>query len=309
MRLVFMGTPEFSVPSLERLASTPHEIAAIVTRPDVPKGRGRSIQPPPAKVAAERLGLPVHQVETLRDEASLDLVRSFAPDLIVVVAFRIVPPEMLAIPRFGAVNVHASLLPKYRGAAPIQRAIIEGEERTGVTVFLLEPTVDTGGILRQRAVDIGPDETFGELYSRLSQIGAEEIIGAVNDIAAGTAHPLRQDDTEATPAPKLRREDGRIDWTLPTERIRNLVRGTNPEPGAYAYRMGEPFGVLRVDRAEDAPAGAPGEAVMVDPRRGIAVAAADGAVWLTTVKPAGKKPMDGAAWVRGARPERGELFG
>jgi len=308
MQLLFMGTPEFSVPTLDRLARGPHTIVEVITRPDAPQGRGRALQPPAVKLAAERLGLPVRQVESLRDETTISHVTSLAPDLIVVVAFRILPAEMLRIPHLGAINLHAALLPKYRGPAPIQRAIMDGEDTTGVTVFFLEPTVDTGGILRQRAVAIGRDETYGELSARLSEIGAEEIAAAVDDIAAGRARPVRQNEAHATSAPKLRKEDARIDWRLPAGRIRDLMRGTTPEPGAHAFWQGAPFPILRVDPASDAPAGAPGTIVIADPKRGVAVATGDGALWLTTVQPPGRRPMEGAAWARGARPQPGDRF-
>jgi len=303
-----MGTPDFSVPSLERLAASGHTLAGVITKPDAPRGRGRRLESSPVKLAAERLRIPCWQPESLRDEATRALFASLEPDLIVVVAFRILPPEVLAIPRLGAVNLHASLLPKYRGAAPVQWALINGETRTGVTVFQLEPTVDTGRIIRQREVEIGPDETYGELSTRLSTIGAEELAAAVEDLAEGRAHPLPQDETEATHAPKLVREDGKVHWTHSSRQIRNRVRGTTPAPGAYALLKGEPFGIRRADFADDVRRGKPGEIVVADPKRGVAVATGDGALWLTVVQPPGKRPMEGAAWVRGARPQVGQTF-
>ena len=310
LRIVFMGTPEFSVPSLEKLASGGHHVVAVVTKPDKPAGRGRAIQPPPVKRAAERLGLPVIQPPSLRDTDTHSRLEALQPDLFVVVAFRVLPEELLRIPRLGAINLHASLLPKYRGAAPIQRALINGERETGVTVFLLEPTVDTGRILRQRPIAIGDDETCGELAARLSVTGAEELAAAVDDLARGTAVMISQDDAEATTAPKLTKEDGRIRWNERAEAIRNRVRALNPSPGAYALWKGQPFGILRA-AVEEAPAPgdeAPGTILQADDRHGVRVATGDGILRLDIVQPAGRRPMEGAAWVRGAHPQKGERF-
>ncbi len=311
MRLVFMGTPDFSVPALRGLAASRHEIVEVVTRPDVRTGRGRKLAPPPVKSVADELGIPATQIDDLRSDSLIAHLEALRPDVIVVVAFRILPERILAVPRFGAINLHASLLPKYRGAAPINWAIIRGEDRTGVTVFRLLPTVDTGDVIRQRETAIGSDETFGELYERLSVIGAEEVAEALDEIAAGTARPRSQGDSLATSAPKLVKTDARIDWSSPSESIRNLVRGTTPSPGAHTTWDGSAFGVLRVDHAEEhirAPDSVPGAIVATDPTRGPAVMTGDGAVWLTAVKPPGKRPMDGASWQRGARPSVGSRF-
>ncbi len=310
LRIVFMGTPEFSVPSLEKLASGRHHVVAVVTKPDKPAGRGRAIQPPPVKRAAERLGLPVLQFLSLKDTETRSQLQALRPDLFVVVAFRVLPAELLRIPRLGAINLHASLLPKYRGAAPIQRALINGERETGVTIFLLEPTVDTGRILRQRRVAVGSDETFGELAVRLSAVGAEELAAAVDDIARGASVMVPQNEAEATTAPKLTKEDGRIRWDERAEAIRNRVRALSPSPGAYALWKGQPFGILRA-AAEGAPApgdAAPGTILQADDRHGVRVATGDGILRLDIVQPAGKRPMEGAAWVRGAHPRKGERF-
>jgi methionyl-tRNA formyltransferase len=308
LRIVFMGTPDFAVSSLEVLAGGQHEVVAVVTRPDAPRGRGRKLTAPPVKAAALNLGLPVIQPESLREPAFLDELRVFAPDIIVVVAFRLLPPELLAIPRIGCINLHGSLLPRYRGAAPIQWAVINGDTVTGVTVFLLDPTVDTGRILRQKSVDIGENETAGELFDRLCPIGATEVALAVDGLARGAITPISQDDSLATSARKLTKDDGRIDWSQTSTDIRNLVRGTNPAPGAHTFLDGQPFGIGRVDIAVDIPGGSPGELVLIDQKRGVAVATGDGALWLTEVKPPGKRAMPGADWVRGARPEVGLQF-
>jgi methionyl-tRNA formyltransferase len=305
-----MGTPEFSVPCLQRIAAGRHTIAAVVTKPDTPAGRGRILTAPPIKEAASHLGIPVLQPVSLRDDAAIAQIRALNPDIVVVVAFRILPPEILAIPRLGSANLHGSLLPKYRGAAPIQRALINGERESGVTVFLLEPTIDTGMILRRHAVEIGENETYGDLATRLAAIGAEELAAAIDEIAAGTARAIRQDDAEATLAPKLTKEDGRIDWNAASVAIRNRVRGVTPSPGAFTLWRGHQLGVHRVSSELDSVwRGTPGTLLAADPKRGALVATGDGAVWLETVQPPGKRPMEGAVWVRGARLELAEQFG
>jgi len=303
-----MGTPEFGVPTLNRLAASRHRLVGVITKPDARKGRGRRLEPPPVRLAAEGLGLPCWQPESLGDDETIRLLTSLEPDLIVVVAFRIMPPEVLKIPKIGAINLHASLLPSYRGPAPIQWALINGEATTGLTVFLLEPTVDTGKIIRQREVPIGADETYGELSARLSMLGAGEVLQAAHDLADGAVEAIPQDDSLATRAPKLRREDGLIDWSRPSVAIRNRVRGVTPSPGAYTHWRGQPLGILRVDLVENPPGGKPGEILISDQKRGVAVRTWDGALWLALVQPAGKRPMDGAAWGRGARPLVGEAL-
>lgn len=311
MRIVFMGTPEFSVPTLEQLCESPHDIVGVITRPDQPRGRGRRMEPPAVKVAANSLQLPVWQTDDLKATSTREHIASLHPDLIVVVAFRILPPEILDIPRFGSINLHASLLPKYRGAAPINWALINGENETGVSVFFLEPRVDTGKIIRQKTVSIGHDETYGELYDRLKLIGVDEVVRAVDDIAEGRAAGTPQDERLASAARRLTRDDARIGWSQPSERIRNLVRGTTPTPGAWTTLGDSRFGICRIDIADDDDWDTdvePGTVVFADPKRGIVVRTGDGVVWLSVVHPSGKKPMSGDAWLRGARIAAGTRF-
>ena len=307
LRVVFMGTPDFAVPSLERLAGSGHELRAVVTRPDRPAGRGQRLTPPPVKVAAQRLGLPVLQPETLQDPDFLARLRAADADLFAVVAFLILPRAVLEIPKWGSANVHPSLLPKYRGAAPIQWAVIRGEQETGVSIFRLNPRVDAGDILVQRRVSIGPDETYGELYERLKILGAEALVEAMDALAGGDATPVPQGDEGATRAPKLEKEDARIDWTQDAEQVRNLIRGTNPMPGAFTELRGQ---ILKLHRAEVAEgSGAPGEVTAADPKSGLVVAAGTGALRLLEVQPSGKRKMDGAAFVRGHQVAVGERLG
>jgi methionyl-tRNA formyltransferase len=307
MRLVFMGTPDFAVPTLDRLARSDHEIAGVVTRPDTSRGRGRRLASPEVKVAAEALGFPILQPDSLRDEAFQDELRSLGADLFVVVAFLILPRSVLKIPPRGSINLHPSLLPKYRGAAPIQWAVINGENSTGLTTFLLKPMVDAGDILIQRAVTIGPDETAGELYERLKIDGADVVCETVDGFESGSLTPRPQDDVVSTPAPKLTKESGRIDWSRSADEIRNLVRGTNPFPGAFT-EWGS--GILKIHRVSLTDgAGSAGQVLEANSREGFVIAAGEGALRLDSIQPQGKKAMDGVSFLLGNSVDVGEQFG
>ena len=307
MRLVFMGTPDFAVPTLERLARSDHEIVGVVTRPDKPRGRGRRMASPEVKVAAEGLSLPVLQPDSLRDEAFHDDLRSLDADLFVVVAFLILPRSLLKIPPRGSINLHPSILPKYRGAAPIQWAVINGESSTGLTTFQLKPKVDAGDVLMQRTVPIGPDETAGELTERLKIGGAELGCETVDGFASGSLTPRPQDDAVTTPAPKLTKETGRIDWSRSAAEIRNLVRGTNPFPSAFTEWKS---GILKIHRVSLTDgAGSAGRVLKADSREGFVIAAGEGALKLDSLQPQGKKIMDGASFLLGHSVDVGEAFG
>jgi len=306
MRIVFMGTPDFAVPSLKAVAHSGHDLVGVVTRPDKPRGRGQVLQPPEVKAAVAQLGLdvPVLQPESLKDTAFQAQVQALQPDVFAVVAFLILPRRLLEVPRWGSVNVHPSLLPKYRGAAPIQWAIICGEAETGVTIFRLSPRVDAGDILIQERVAIGPEETAGALYERLKGMGAALLVRALDGVAAGSLTPLPQSDAGATRAPKLEKEDGRIDWAADATDICNLVRGTNPFPGAFAFWRGNP---LKIHRVQVVPGtGEPGAVIRADGRTGLMVAAGKDALSLLNVQPAGKGRMSGADFVKGYRVAPGE---
>src|SRR5579885_2532384 len=232
MRVVFLGTPEFAVPSLAALASE-HQIIAVLTQPDRPKGRGNQLTASPVKAAALDLNIPVYQPESVRRPESVELLKSLQAEMMVVVGYgQIIPQTLIDLPAHGVLNVHASLLPKYRGAAPIQWAIANGETETGVTIMQIDAGLDTGDILLQRSTPIGPDETAPELAARLAPLGAELLIEAIDQIANGTAHPKKQDEQQATYAPLLKKEDGRVDWTRPAGSIYNRLRGFTPWPGA-----------------------------------------------------------------------------
>ncbi len=305
MTLVFMGTPDFAVPTLERLLASRHRVAAVVTAPDKPAGRGLQHKPSAVKQAALAHGLPLLQPESLEDEAFLRSLRQTGAELFVVVAFRILPEAVLSIPPKGAVNLHASLLPKYRGAAPINWALINGERETGVTTFFIEKKVDTGKILLQQSTPVDDDMTAGELHDLLAQMGADLMLRTVDGIEAGTLQP-REQVGEANRDPKLTRELEMIDWRRPARELHNLIRGLSPIPGASMFLRGREIKVLRSQVVASEAAGLPGEVLVADPRSGWVVQTSDGALRLLTVKPEGKKIMSAEEFLRGNRIDCGE---
>jgi methionyl-tRNA formyltransferase len=297
--IVFFGTPHFACASLETLLASTHEVKAVVTVPDKAQGRGKRVLGSPVKEAAAAAGLPVLQPEQLRDAEFLSALEAIDADLFIVVAFRILPPEVFAMPRAGSFNLHASLLPRYRGAAPINRALMAGETRTGVTTFLLREKVDTGGILLQRAVDVGPETTAGELAEQLASIGARLVLETVDGLAAGALRPLPQDDALATPAPKIHREQCRIDWTRPASVVHNFVRGLSPAPAAWTLHGGTLLKLLRSVPDASLPS-APAGAVVAD---GASLRMACGEGWLRVLElqQEGRKAMTAEAFLRGYR--------
>lgn len=228
--IVFMGTPEFAVPSLEALHASGFELRAVVTNRDKRRGRGSDLSPSPVKRKALELGHRIVEIESTSDPELAGILRYLEPDLIVVVAFRILPREILEIPGIGSINLHASLLPKYRGAAPIHWAVMNGEKETGCSVFFLKERVDAGNVIRQIRTRIGPDETAGDLYERLRYLGAELLVDSIRQIERGDIEGVPQDESEATPAPKLFRKDARIDLTRPCGEVHNRIRGLSPNP-------------------------------------------------------------------------------
>jgi len=297
MKIVFMGTPDFAVPCLRRLIDDGHEIAAVFSQPDRPKGRGYKLVPPPVKELALERGLTVLQPTKLRDGVVAEMLRKTRPDAAVVVAYgRILPLDVLEAPRLGCINVHASLLPRLRGAAPIQWSIINGDRRTGVTTMHMAEGMDTGDIILQRETDIGESETAGELFARLSQMGAETLSETLGLLEAGGAPRIAQDDSLVTFAPLIGKDMAYLDFTKEPNDLCNLVRGLNPSPMAKMPMGGKLLRVLRARTAEGS--GNPGQ--ILDPGRFV-VACGSGAVELLTVQPEGKKPMDGGAFIRGLR--------
>ncbi len=296
MRIVFMGTPEFAVPSLEKLAAHGYKPVAVVTGPDRPRGRGRKPTPTPVKAAAERLGIEtILQPESVKDPAFAEAVAALEPDLIVVVAFRILPPAVFTAARLGAFNLHGSLLPKYRGAAPIHRAVMAGETETGVTTFFLKEKVDTGNVILMKRMPIGPDETTGEVHDRMKELGAEAVLETVRLIEAGEVHPTPQDDRLATPAPKIFKEDCRIPWEKTAAEVHNHVRGLSPHPGAWTMHGDTLLKIYRTKLAEGA--GEPGAVLRADDR--LVVACGEGAVEITELQRQGHRRLPAPDFLRG----------
>lgn len=310
MRVVYMGTPAFAVPSLEALiARQEHDVVGIVTGPDRQKGRGLKTAYSPVKESALRHGISCWQPEKLSDPGFLDALRSLDAGLFLVVAFRILPDELLAIPPRGTINLHPSLLPRYRGAAPIQWAVMNGDEVTGVTTIQVERRVDAGDILCQETVQIGPEETAGELHDRLSRTGADLLLRTVDQVADGRARP-RPQRGEASPAPRISREDGRIDWRLPSRAIHNRIRGLNPVPMAFATWRGQRLRIIasRPVCLEEEGGRPPGAIASADERRGITVQTGEGGLSLAMVQPEGRRPIVGTEFVRGYRPAAGDFL-
>ncbi len=293
-----MGSPDFALPTLQALAENYH-IAGVITQPDRPAGRGRQLTPPPVKILASSLGLEVIQPEKLREPAAQEKLQAWAPDLIVVAAFgQILRRNVLELPRFGCLNVHASLLPRWRGAAPIQAAILHGDRVTGVTIMKMDAGIDTGAILSRREVAIEPSDTAGSLSARLAQAGAGLLIETLPAYLNGRLLPQPQDDSQATYAPMLKKEEGLLDFTQPAEALANRVRAFNPWPGAFTTWAGQPLKIHRA-RALHAPAAQPGQRSLIE---GLpAIATADGWLVLDEIQPAGKRPMSGREFLQGAR--------
>jgi methionyl-tRNA formyltransferase len=296
VRIVFMGSPEFAVPTLRALLDA-HEVLAVVCQPDKPAGRGQKLAPPAVKTVALERGLPVLQPKSARDAAFAEALRGLAPDVAVVVAYgKILPQAVLDVPRHGCLNVHGSLLPRYRGAAPIQWAVIRGERETGITIMQLDAGMDTGPMLLKRALPIGDDDTAGTLAPRLAALGAELMVVALERLAAGALTPEPQDDALATLAPMLDKDAGVLDWTQPATVVRDRVRGVDPWPGAHSVLAGEP---IKLWGARLAPgAGAPGEVLAAD-RDGLVVACGEGALALGELQLPGRKRMTVSAFVAG----------
>lgn len=306
MRIIFMGTPDFAVPCLQSLLDAGHEVCAVFTQPDKPKGRKFVMTPPPVKELAVKTGIPVFQPTTLRVQEETDRIAGLRPDLIAVVAYgKILPKAILEIPPMGCVNVHGSLLPKYRGAAPIQWSVIRGEKITGVTTMYMAEGLDTGDILLKRETEIGPDETAGELYGRLSQIGAALIVETLNAIRSGTAHRTPQREEDASYAPMLSREMSQIDWNKPARELHDLVRGLSPWPVASTVYRGRRLKVYRTKVVENR-AGRPGQ--ILDGKDFLVCCGGNTALKLLTVQYEGGKQMDAADFLRGHPPGEQKLL-
>lgn len=300
MRILFMGTPDFAVPSLEALAAAGHQLVGAFSQPDKPKNRGMKLQPTPVKVCAQGLGVPVFQPAKLRDGTALETIRQLDPELIVVAAYgRILPQEILDYPKFGCINVHSSLLPKYRGAAPIHWAILNGDQETGVTIMHMALALDAGDIIAQRATPIDPNETVEELHDRLAQLGAQLLVDTVAEIAAGTAGRTPQAEDQVTLAPMLSRALSPMDFTRPARELHDQVRGLIPWPAAVTELGGVRCKILATTVLDETTGKAPGSVIAAD-KKGLKLACGGGTVLrIDRLQADGGKRLAAADYLRG----------
>ncbi|GKS65266.1 methionyl-tRNA formyltransferase [Nitrospira sp.] len=309
MRIVFMGTPEFAVPSLEALLKSDDQVVGIVTQPDRPKGRGQQLTPSPVKIIAQREGIPILQPVKMKVPEFLEPLAAWKPDLIAVTAFgRILHPGILSLPPRGCVNVHGSLLPKYRGAAPVQWAVINGEAETGITTMLMDEGMDTGAMLLQEKLGIMPDDTAGTLAPRLAELGGRLLVETLAQLKAGTLTPKKQDDGQATMAPLLKKEDGLIDWTMKATMLANRVRGLSPWPGAYTFSGAERWNIWKAVSTAEATSERPGTIVSVG-KQSILVAAGEGMLDLREIQTANSRRMPVSQFLTGHKVTAGMPLG
>nr|WP_316621988.1 methionyl-tRNA formyltransferase [uncultured Ruminococcus sp.] len=295
MKLIFMGTPDFAVPCLERLIEAEHEIAAVFSQPDKPRGRKMILTPPEVKVCALKHGLTVYQPKSLRNDEAMELIKEIAPNCIVVAAYgKILPKAMLDLPKYGCINVHGSLLPKYRGSAPIQWSVINGEKETGVTIMQMAEGVDTGDMLYQKAIPIGIDDTAESMFEKLSDLGGEMIVEALDLLEEGKLTPIKQDETLATHAPMLNKEIAVIDWNKSALEVHNLVRGLYSWPIAQTTLHGKKLKIYRTAVGKGS-----GEAGTVISTSPLTIACGEGAVVIEELQLEGKKRMDAKAFLIG----------
>jgi len=308
-KIVFMGTSEFAIPSLEILIGHDYPIVGVVTQPSRPKGRGRVPAPPPVKVIAEKYQIPVAQPERLKNQEFLDYFRNLSPDLVAVAAFgQLLPGEIIRAPRMGCINVHPSLLPNYRGAAPINWALIRGGVKTGVTIMLMDEGMDTGDILTKEETMIGPEEIFGGLHDRLAEMGAMLLLKTIDMITEGKALRTPQDSSLATYAPRLKKEDGLIRWDADFRQTVNLIRGLAPVPCAYTFFKGKMLKIFSAEGEQISPAESPGQ-IGKETEKGLQVAAKNGYVYLQEVQLENKKKMAVHDFLRGFRIAPGDTLG
>jgi methionyl-tRNA formyltransferase len=307
MRVVFVGTPEFSLPTLRKLAESEHDVVRSVTRRDSPKGRGRKQSSPPVKIESDRLGIPVLQPKSINAPEILQTIAADQPELIVTAACSfILGGELLRIPKHGCINLHPSLLPKYRGVAPIQWAIVHGEKTTGVTTMMMDEGIDTGDVLLQETIEIGDDETAGELHDRLSVMGADLIMETIERLEQGDLPRAEQDDSKSSYAPKLKKSDGIIDWDKSARKVHDLIRGMTPWPGAQTSISGEEARIWK-SRVIDLGSAVSEPGTVIDiTEEGIAVATNPGAVMIVELQPAGKKVMHAFEFSKGRQLNKGD---
>jgi methionyl-tRNA formyltransferase len=310
MRVVFMGTPEFAVPCLDTLLKEGHQVLGVVTQPDRPKGRGQQLTFSPVKEAALAAGLPVIQPVKVREPQFLAQLQDLAPEVIVVVAFgQLLPGEILDLPPFGCINVHASLLPKYRGAAPLHWSVINGEKVTGITTMYMDRGLDTGDMLLKAELEIRPEDSVGIVHDKLSVIGAELLAETLRGLSEGKLARIQQDHSEFTYAPMLKRQDECIDWSIDGEKVVNLIRGMNPWPGAYTTHKTKIIKVWQAQSVSSQSDYQPGQVIEVDKNKGFIVQTGQGQVMIQEVQPQGGKRMAAAAFARGYGITTGDLLG
>lgn len=308
MRIVFMGTPDFSVPTLKALVEAGHDVAAVVTQPDKPKGRGKEMQMTPVKIQALEYKIPVYQPVKVRDESFVKVLREMEADVFVVIAFgQILPKSVLDLPRLGCVNIHASLLPKYRGAAPIQWAVVDGERESGVTTMLMDEGLDTGDMLEKAVVVLDEKETGGSLHDKLSEAGGRLIVSTLKKLEEGTAVRTPQGETPTAYARMLDKSLGDIDWTMDAAAIERLIRGLNPWPSAYTSLDGKTLKIWAADVLAEGSDGEPGKVLRVG-KDAIFVKTGEGTLAIKELQLEGKKRMDAGAFLRGFSLEPGAVF-
>lgn len=310
MRVVFMGTPDFAVETLEKLVEAGHDVVGVVTQPDKPKGRGKAMQPTPVKEAALKHGLTVYQPRRVREEEFQAVLKDLAPEVIVVVAFgQIIPKSILELPEYGCINVHASLLPKYRGAAPIQWAVIDGEKTAGVTIMKMDEGLDTGDMYSVAEIPLAEDETGGSLFDKLSELGAQLLVDSLPGIVSGELVPVKQPaESPNEYARQISKEDGRIDWTRPAEELERRIRGVIPWPGAFSRLNDKTLKIWKVQILDTDSDLEPGQ-VTAAGKAGLTVQTGKGQLLITDLQLEGKKRMEAAAFLRGYQVEAGTRLG
>ena len=307
MKIIFMGTPDFAAASLEALIDSRHEIQAVVTQPDKPKGRKGELTPSPVKVIAKREGIKVYQPLKVRDEEFVKTLRAYNPDVMVVVAFgQIIPLSILEMPKYGCVNIHGSLLPKYRGAAPIQWAVLDGEKETGITTILMDEGIDTGDILLKKTIKIDTDETSGSLFDKLMALGAETILETLDELEKGSLTPIKQGESPTAYAKMLTKAMGLIDFTRPAKELDCFVRGMNPWPSAYTLLSGKTLKLWKVRAVEGS--GKAGSVINID-KESFTIACGEGAIEVLEVQLEGKKRMSAGDFLKGSTLNIGQELG
>ena len=307
-RIIFMGTPDFAVPTLQALIDGPDEVITVICQPDKKKGRGRKLSAPPTKILAEQHGIPVLQPKTIRGEDFLDQIRELGPDLIVVAAYgKILPGPLLNLPPLGTINVHGSILPKYRGAAPIQWAVIKGEKETGVTIMQMDEGMDTGDILLPASIPIGNEDTAGTMFAKLADLGGRTLPEALQRMKEGNLPPIKQDESQVSLAPLLSKEMGHLDWTRGARELHSLIRGLDPWPSAYSFFQDRRYRFFKPVVVEGKVAETPGTICRAD-KEGLLIATGDEYLLIREIQPEGKKRMEVQAYLCGFTFPIGERF-